>query len=177
MLTGNKTFIRPLEIEDAEAFYRWYNDQEVNLWSSGAWPQNTLLSKDEIEDRFFNPDSDEHRYAILDQQRELIGTIGFREVNTPAQSATLFIVIGNKKYWGHGYGPDALKTFLHFLFDQWNFHRLTLDTWDGNLRAIKAYEKLGFTLEGRLREARFVQGHYHDALIFGMLRSEFTRDS
>ncbi|HVJ48590.1 GNAT family protein [Desulfitobacterium sp.] len=177
MLEGHKTVIRPLEIEDIEAFYQWYNDQEVNLWSSGAWPLNTLLSKNEIEGRFFDPDSDERRYAILNLQQELIGTIGFREVNIPAQSATLFIVIGDKKHWGQGFGTDALETFLLYIFSQWNFHRLSLDTWDGNLRAIKAYEKLGFKLEGKLREARFVQGQYHDALIFGLLRPEFFKKS
>lgn len=173
MLKGQKTWIRPLENEDIEAFYQWYNDQEVNLWSSGAWPLNTLLSKDAIEDRFFEPDSDERRYAILNLEQELIGTLGFRDANIPARSATLFIVIGEKEYWGQGYGSDALNTFLHFLFSQWNFHRLSLDTWDGNLRAIKAYERLGFKLEGTLRDARFVNGKYHDALIFGVLRSEF----
>lgn len=176
MLKGHKTWIRPLENEDIEAFYRWYNDQEVNLWSSGAWPLNTLLSKDAIEERFFESDSDERRYAILNLKQELIGTIGFRETNIPARSATLFIVIGEKKYWGQGYGSDALNTFLHFLFSQWNFHRLSLDTWDGNHRAIKAYEKLGFKLEGTLRDARFVNGDYHDALIFGVLRSEFLNN-
>ncbi|AHF06894.1 GNAT family N-acetyltransferase [Desulfitobacterium metallireducens] len=177
MLKGHKTLIRPLDSDDIELFYQWYNDQEVNLWSSGAWPLNTLLSKDELEGRFFDPDSDEHRYAITNLQHELIGTLGFREVNIPAQSATLFIVIGDKNHWGQGYGTDALKTFLHFLFGQWNFHRLSLDTWDGNLRAIKAYEKLGFVLEGKLRDAHFVEGQYHDAVIFGLLRSEFFNHS
>lgn len=172
MLNGHKTVIRPLEEEDIEAFYQWYNDPEVNYWSSGAWPLNTLLSREEMQNQYFD-DLDEHRYAILNLDEEIIGTIGFREVNIPARSATVFIVIGEKQYWGQGYGTDALKTFLQFLFHQWNFHRISLDTWDGNIRAIKAYQKLGFICEGKLREARFVQGEYRDALILGLLSSEF----
>ena len=82
-------------------------------------------------------------------------------------------MIGNKTYWGKGYGTDALVTFLRFLFAQWNFHRISLDTWDENIRAIKAYQKVGFKLEGRQREARFVLGNYHDAILMGLLREEF----
>lgn len=174
MLNGHKTVIRPLEEEDVEVFYKWYNDPEVNYWSSGSWPLNTLLSREDIKSQYFE-DLDEHRYAILNLNEEIIGTIGFREVNIPARSATVFIVIGEKQYWGQGYGADALKTFLQFLFQQWNFHRISLDTWDANIRAIKSFQKLGFLCEGKLREARFVQGEYRDALIFGLLSSEFLK--
>ena len=173
MLKGQKTWIRPLEEDDIDLLYQWYNDQEVNLWSSGAWPLNTLLSKDQIAVKFLDGSPDTYRYAILDENNLLIGTTGFKEVNIPCQSATLYVVIGNKAYWSHGYGTDALITFVRFLFTQWNFHRISLDTWDENLRAIKAYEKVGFKIEGRQREARFVLGNYHDAILMGLLREEF----
>ena len=172
MLNGHKTFIRPIEEEDFDTFYQWYNDQDVNLWSSGAWPLNTLLSKDQLAEKI-SDQSEEYRYAITDLDNQLIGTIGFKEFDIPNRSASLFIVIGNKSFWGKGYGTDALITFARFLFTQWNFHRLTLDTWDENTRAIKAYEKAGFKIEGRQREARFVLGYYHDAILMGLLRAEF----
>jgi len=173
MLKGHKTWIRPIEEDDTDTLYQWYNDQEVNYWSSGAWPLNTLLSKDQIAVKFLDGLPDTYTYSILNENHELIGIIGFREVNIPAQSASLFIVIGNKAYWGKGYGTDAVITFLHFLFAQWNFHRISLDTWDENFRAIRAYEKAGFKIEGRQRDARFVLGTYHDAILMGLLRDEF----
>lgn len=173
MLKGQKTLIRPIEEDDMDTFYQWYNDQEVNLWSSGAWPLNTLLSKDQLTERILDDSPDNYRYAITDQDNQLIGTIGFKEVNLPSRSASLFVVIGDKSFWGKGYGTDALITFARFLFNQWNFHRLSLDTWDENIRAIKAYEKVGFKIEGRQREARFVLGNYHDSILMGLLRAEF----
>ncbi|HZK52660.1 MAG TPA: GNAT family protein [Desulfosporosinus sp.] len=173
MLKGQRTSIRPIEEEDIDTMYQWYNDQEVNLWSSGAWPMNTLQSKDQIEVKFLDGSPDNYRYAILDQSDLLIGTIGFKEINMPSRSVTIFIVIGNKTYWGKGYGTDALIVFARYLFTQWNFHRISLDTWDGNIRAIKAYEKVGFKIEGCQREARFVSGNYHDAILMGLLREEF----
>lgn len=173
MLRGKKTSIRSIEEDDLDALYHWYNDQEVNLWSSGAWPLNTLLSKDQIAAKFFDGPPDTYRYAILNEQDSLIGSIGFKELNVPGQSATLYIVIGDKTYWGKGYGTDALITLSRFLFTQWNFHRLSLDTWAENIRAIKAYEKVGFIVEGRQRQARFILGNYHDAILMGLLRDEF----
>jgi len=173
MLKGQKTSIRPIEEDDIDAMYPWYNDQEVNLWSSGAWPLNTLQSKDQLAVKFIDGSPDTYRYAILDENELFIGTLGFKEVNIPARSAALFVVIGNKTYWGKGYGTDALITFSRFLFTQWNFHRISLDTWDGNIRAIRVYEKVGFKIEGRQREARFVLGNYHDAILMGLLREEF----
>jgi len=173
MLKGHITSIRPIEEDDIAAIYQWYNDEEVNLWSSGAWPLNTLQSKDQIAGKFLEGSPDTYHYAILDQNEQLIGTLGFNQINIPSRLATLFVVIGNKTYWGKGYGTDALITFSRFLFTQWNFHRLSLDTWDGNSRAIRAYEKVGFKIEGRQRDARFVLGNYHDAILMGLLQEEF----
>lgn len=173
MLHGLKTSVRPVEEDDIDEIYQWYNDQEVNLWSTGAWPLNTLLNKEQISIKFLDDSSDGYRYSILDENNHLIGTIGFKELNIPSRSATLFVVIGNKSFWGKGYGTDALIVFARYLFTQWNLHRISLDTWDGNLRAIKAYEKVGFKIEGRLREARYVLGSYHDAILMGLLKSEF----
>lgn len=173
MLQGNKTFLRPLEIGDISLYKKWYNDQEVNYWANGAWPLSTMLGEGEIEERYFLPRESSGRYIILNELEVPIGTIGFREMNIPARSATLFVIIGEKEYWGQGYGTDALKVLVDYLFLQWNLHRLTLDTWDGNHRAIRTYEKLGFKVEGCLRQARFVQGEYRDAIIMGLLRDEY----
>lgn len=173
MLQGLKTSIRSVEEDDIDIVYQWYNDQEINLWSSGAWPINTLLSKDQIAVKFLDGAPDVYRYSILEENSRLIGTIGFKELNIPSRSASLYIVIGDKSYWGKGYGTDALIVFVRFLFTQWNLHRITLDTWDENIRAIRAYEKVGFIIEGRQREARYVYGSYHDSILMGLLRSEF----
>ncbi|AET68780.1 acetyltransferase, ribosomal protein N-acetylase [Desulfosporosinus orientis DSM 765] len=173
MLKGNKTIIRAVEEDDIQDLYQWYNDQEVNLWSSGAWPLNTLHNKEQIAAKFLDGGPDIYRYSLLTENEQLIGSIGFKDINVPARSVSIYIVIGNKSYWGKGYGTDALITFSRFLFTQWNFHRISLDTWSENTRAIYAYQKVGFKIEGRQREARFVLGSYHDSILMGLLRNEF----
>jgi len=173
MLKGSKTKIRPMELADLDILQKWFNDQEINLWSSGGWPLNTMFSNDILEDKLFTDPSERHRYMILNDHDEAIGTIGFDEFNIPARSASLFITLGEKNFWGQGYGTDALIVFVKFLFNQWNLHRLTVDTWDGNERAIKTYQKVGFQIEGRQKEARYVLGQYHDSILLGLLKRDF----
>lgn len=171
MLRGKLTEIRPLEIDDLDLLYEWYNDHDFGYWVCGNWPMATFLRREEIERKFY--EEDENRYAIIDHLGDLIGTIGFDQANIPAQSARLFIGIGNQEYWGKGYGSDALAVFIQYLFRQWNFRRLMVETIDVNSRAIACYEKLGFVKEGHLREAYYIEGQYHDAVILGLLKSNY----
>ena len=88
--------------------------------------------------------------------------------------AELGVVIGEKAYWGQGYGSDAICTLLRFGFEEMNLHRIYLRVYEDNARGIRAYEKCGFCQEGRLREANFRQGRYHDELVMGILSHEFA---
>ncbi len=96
------------------------------------------------------------------------------DLNTRHRRAELGIVIGEKAYWGQGYGSDAIRTLLRFAFEEMNLHRVYLRVYEDNARGIRAYEKCGFCIEGRLREANYRKGRYHDELIMGVLRGEFT---
>jgi RimJ/RimL family protein N-acetyltransferase len=78
-----------------------------------------------------------------------------------------------KEYWNNGFGTDAMKALVHYLFYTMNVNRIQLDTWSGNERAIRSYEKLGFVVEGRLRNDAFIDGKYYDTMIMGLLKKEF----
>lgn len=169
-MQGLLTRIRALEPEDLDTLYEWYNDQEFTYWVSGSWPLLALLRREEFERKFL--DEDPNRYAITDLEGNLIGTIGFDEVNITARTARLYIGIGQKDLWGKGFGSDALKTFINHLFIRWNFRRLTVEFWEGNQRALSCYTSLGFVEEGRLREAYYIDGKYYDAVIMGLLKKD-----
>jgi ribosomal-protein-alanine N-acetyltransferase len=170
-MNGNLTKIRPLELNDLETLYEWYNDPEFSYWTSGSWPMITMLRREEFEQKFY--DEDLNRYAVIDIQGNLIGTIGFDQVNIPARSARLYLAIGLKDLWGKGYGTDCLTVFINYLFNQWNFRRLTAETWDGNERALNCYTNLGFVVEGKMREAYYINGTYRDGILLSLLKKDF----
>lgn len=82
-------------------------------------------------------------------------------------------MIGEPDYWGKGHGKDALNVLLHYLFYSLNLERIQIDTWSGNQRAIRFFEKCGFVLEGKLRKGEFINGSYYDTIIMSILREEY----
>ena len=86
------------------------------------------------------------------------------------------MMIGEKTVWGKGYARDALVTYLRWLFDEVGIHRVTLECYSTNMRAVKFYERLGFRKEGVLREAVLIDATYHDVFSFGMLKRDFNAE-
>ena len=84
------------------------------------------------------------------------------------------IFIGDKNYWSKGYGTDAMRTLLRFAFGEANLHRVELEVFAFNPRAIRTYEKAGFELEGVRKQALFREGAWHDEHIMATLRDEWT---
>ena len=89
------------------------------------------------------------------------------------RKARLGVMIGEKQYWSSGYGTDAMRAFLRFVFDEMNLHRVDLTVDADNQRAIACYRKCGFIEEVRLRQALYARGAHRDQLVMGILRDEF----
>jgi RimJ/RimL family protein N-acetyltransferase len=102
-----------------------------------------------------------------------IGSLGLHAINWKDRCAELGIVIGDKAYWGQGYGTDAIQTLLSLAFGEMNLHCVVLRVDADNARAIRCYEKSGFQQEGISRHAVFREGTYHDQYVMSVLESEF----
>lgn len=75
---------------------------------------------------------------------------------------------------GKGYGSEAIQWALEWAFVHAGLHRVALTVAEWNGRAIKVYEKLGFVLEGRMREALWKEGRWWDLLYMGVLSREWA---
>src|SRR5690606_26614556 len=84
------------------------------------------------------------------------------------------IVIYLPEYWNGGYGTEAIKLWIEYLFESLPLiARVGYTTWSGNIRMIKVGEKLGMTMEGRMRKCRYYNGVYYDSIRMGLLREEW----
>jgi RimJ/RimL family protein N-acetyltransferase len=83
------------------------------------------------------------------------------------------IVIFKPKYWSGGYGAEALRQWTNHLFKTMPLVRVGFTTWSGNYRMIRVGEKLGMTMEARIRKVRFYNGTYYDSIRMGILREEW----
>jgi RimJ/RimL family protein N-acetyltransferase len=97
----------------------------------------------------------------------------FFTVDLVNRTGMLGIVIGEKSRWDQGYGEEAVNLLLDYGFNLLNLNNVMLGTFSFNKRAIRCYEKVGFKLVGRRREARIIAGEKHDLILMDILAAQF----
>lgn len=176
-LEGERVRLRPRELADAPSYQRWVNDIEIRRLIGGVPYQMSLPAEEEwVRGGLVNDFAHGLNLAIEatdEAEPVLIGTIDLRDLSAVARHGEIGILIGERAYWNRGYGEDAVRTICRYGFDDLDLHRVSLTVAAYNPRAQRAYEKVGFILEGRLRDDRYIAGQYHDTLVMGMLRSDF----
>jgi RimJ/RimL family protein N-acetyltransferase len=174
MIEGKLVNLRAQEFEDKERNARWLNDVEVSRYLSMRYQMSLAAEEQFMRDRTSKPMTfADVSMGILTKDGQQIGNCGLHEASSENRSAWLGIMIGEKEYWSRGYGSDALLTLLRFAFEEMNLNRVHLSVFDFNARGMASYRKCGFIEEGRMREAHYADGAYHDIVVMAILRDEF----
>lgn len=176
MIYGKRIRLRAIEREDLPLFATWLNDPEVrsNLF---IYAPISMPEEEKWYEQMLARQQDEHPLAIeikTETGWELVGNVGFLNINLHDRSAEMGIFIGEKKYWNQGYGREALRLMAQHGFGDLNLNRVYLYVNETNQRGIRCYEKVGFVHEGRLRQACFHEGKYIDTFVMSILSSEWS---
>lgn len=164
--------LRPLKQEDKELLYEWITDRSLVILNSPYYPVSEADHQAWL-DSMLARRSDSVTFAIETKDTNVtIGTCRLLHINPIHRSAELQIRIGNTRFQGKGHGSEAVKALCKFGFRDLNLHRICLHVFASNRRAIRAYEKCGFELEGRLRDGAFIDGRWEDVLVLGLLNSQ-----
>ncbi|MFI2645124.1 GNAT family N-acetyltransferase [Streptomyces sp. NPDC018610] len=179
MIHGISTRLRPLRPEDAEHHLRWRNDPQVIRWAAAGDPAFGPVTAEAVGlgfDTMLRLSPRESAVFTVEEAAggKVIGMADYRDLDPYGQVATLGVTIGEPEFWGRGHGSEALRLLVDHLFGAYALHRLELDTWSGNERAVRAFTRLGFREEGRRRAAVLVEGERYDRVLFGMLREEWA---
>jgi len=174
-IVGDKVVIRPMRKEDLPVVLRWWNDPEVMYYANDN--PNPCKSLQELEEEFEKEKSEwlesMARFVIETKDGTLIGNIMYRWYRPDIRSVYTGIFIGEKEYWGHGYGTEAIKLFLRYLFVDKGLHKVAVTVSDFNKRAIRAYEKCGFRKDGVLRDNAMINGKFVDHIVMSILEDEY----
>ena len=172
-LRGSRVVLRRHVPANLAAFHRWYADPEI---ARLARYQATPMRSEEIE-RFFaarvvGPDA--LAMAVHEQATDrLIGTCAFSQLDGENGSALYHITIGEPDAWGQGFGTEATQLMLDLAFGTLNLHRIALYVFEFNERAIRAYRRAGFVIEGRSRESVLRDGRWWDELAMSVLVTDW----
>ncbi|MBC7224941.1 MAG: GNAT family N-acetyltransferase [Anaerolineae bacterium] len=173
MIYGTKVRLRAVERSDLPTFVRWFNDPEVRQYLIMYLPMSLAQEERWFERLLQGTDYIFVIEAHVEGQWLPIGNCGLSEIDWKNRRAVLGIVIGEKAFWGQGFGTDAVRTLLRFAFHELGLHRVSLDVYDFNPRAMRCYEKAGLRREGTKREALFRGGRFHDVHLMAILHHEF----
>jgi RimJ/RimL family protein N-acetyltransferase len=173
MIAGKLTILRAIERNDIRQLWEWMQDEETMRYRDYPAPPASMAEACRQYEESLADKKENLRLAIAIPDDELIGEIALRNIDRRCGLADFTIAIGNKDYWGKGYGTDATWALMHYAFQQLNLRRITLYVHDFNRRAIRAYEKCGFRKEGVMRDAHYMDGTYSDVVMMGLLRADF----
>jgi len=178
MIYGDLVRLRAIERTDIERFRVWLNDPEV-IEGLVIYTPLSLTDEEDWFDNIRKRPMDERPMTIEVQQDAewiAVGNCSFFDIDWRCRAAKLGIFIGDKSFWNKGYGTKVMQLLLKHGFETLNLNRIALDVYENNPRAIRAYEKAGFRLEGKKRQAMYKAGRYMDVLIMSVLREEWRED-
>ncbi|MFJ3387268.1 GNAT family N-acetyltransferase [Lysinibacillus sp. NPDC086135] len=166
-MKGLMVSLVPFEEDDVELIYKWRQSDLTSTLMSGSLD---FVSLNEMKEQM---KQDKTRYVgVKTNAGRKIGFVSWHEVKTQG-NYQIGGTIGDPSIWDEGYGVEATKLIMDYLFHFKNAHRLQFITGLYNTRTISMLMKHSTQIEGILRDYYFLDGKYHDAVICSVLRDEY----
>jgi RimJ/RimL family protein N-acetyltransferase len=161
-------YLRALELDDLDRTYRWHNDPELYK-AIGVFHYVSRATDEEWLRKKLAFSNEEVNLAIcLRDNSQHIGNIYIRNIDWIARHGELRIFIGEPDQRSKGYGQAAIRLAVKHVFEDLGLMRLYLSVLADNEVAIRAYERCGFVIEGKLRKHAYVAGEFKDLLVMGL---------
>lgn len=173
----SKVFLSPVEKGDVDRYYRWVNDPEVSRYLGALRFPMTHAQEEAWCAGRSEPKTPETNVvaAIIDKKDGThLGSIGLHNISWTSRCAVTGALIGDKRYWGKGYGSHAKLLLLKYAFDDLGLHSIESRVFSFNGRSARYNLKCGYREVGRLKDHTWADGRYHDELIMQTLPELFA---
>lgn len=161
--------LRSFETEDVKELHRWSNDSR-SILMVGRTPVTYEKVLEDVEKKRRNGDL----LLGIEADQKLVGWVFLQEIDHSHGRACIGILLAPEAR-GKGYGKLAMEKMIDVGFKQLRLNKIYLTTRGSNEQAIALYKKIGFTLEGQLRQHAYVDGQYLDTYFMGILASEWNK--
>lgn len=170
-LSGHKTNLRPFSRSDVPLLTRWINDPEVREFVLGIFP----WTEKQEEDWFEKLGSSEKNIVLCIETKDgvPIGSMGIHAIDWINRVGTTGALIGEKEYWGRGFGTDAKMSLLDYAFNTLNLRKILSNVIAFNTRSLQYSKHCGYQVEGCRRKQLFKRGEYWDLIELGVFREEW----
>ena len=170
-IIGEKVYLRAVKPGDEEMIARIENHPDPRSTLFYALPTTVEQIKERIDSFLTDPNVIIFIICRKDDDQP-IGITAFFRIDWVGRMAIFYIGIADKINWAKGYGSEATKLMVDYAFNTLNLNRIQLHVYVDNEPAVKVYKKIGFKVEGTLREAMYHNGAFCDFYVMGLLRSD-----
>jgi len=171
--------LRLLRIEDAKQFLNTINSGRAYLREWLLWV-DTLTTVEQMETNIKEAiENAEHgrsyRYGIFIDEH-FIGVVEIKNINRFNDDAQIGYWLA-EEWQGKGIMTDCVRALTLHCFNEFNLHRVSVSIVDANKKSRAVPERLNFVHEGTLRECMRYYGVYYDEVIYGILKSDWNKES
>lgn len=173
MIYGNRVYLRLMEESDIKLKVEWVNDWEIretliseyiSLAGTKEWFNKSII------------DSTRKDFIIcLKDNNKAIGFTSLKSIDYRNSKAELTMCLGEKEYWGKGLAKETRLLILRYAFSEIGLNKIYTYNWERNEAIIGLNQKIGFKVEGVLRENIFFKNEYRNMLIMSILKDEWEK--
>ncbi len=162
-LEGEKVFLTPMQLDDAEDFVRWRNSdlikskfiyrKDITVEQQRQWISTKVLTDEVVQ------------FVIWDKQdNKKIGSVYLQHIDKENKKCEFGILIGEEAYLGGGRGTEANNLICEYGFNQMDMHKIYLRVLAENIPARRSYTRAGFTEEYKSHDDVWVEGQPEDVV-------------
>jgi RimJ/RimL family protein N-acetyltransferase len=132
------------------------------------------LTRDDLLEEIARSDREPQTFGrfVIESGGERVGSVGFRLVNERNRIAEAGRFAIHPSHRGRGIGDEAARLFQRHLLVDLDVHRIELQIYGFNERAIAQAARVGYVREGVKRKAYLKNGEWQDAVLFGLVRED-----
>lgn len=174
MLVGEQVYIRLMEDKDVPYKVRWINDPEIRNTLNFEYPISEIGTRKWLHSVSGN--TTRRDFIVCNKESsEPIGYCGLLGIDDKIGKAESYMGIGVKDLQGKGIGLDIRLILLDYAFQELNLNKIVAYVWDENTPMIKLNEKVGFQIEGLLRQDIMSHGKKRNRYVMGILKEEYIK--
>jgi RimJ/RimL family protein N-acetyltransferase len=170
-LKGPHVTMRPVAQTDLPLLAKWINDPEVRIYLGTVKP--ITLEDEAAWYKALQGRSDTNMVLIIEVDGKPIGNMGIHRINAVSGTAETGALIGEKEYWGKGYGKEAKMLLLYHAFHTLNLRKINSRVFAYNKRSVAYSLASGYKEEGRLIDQHYRDGKYWDEVILSIFREDW----
>jgi Acetyltransferases, including N-acetylases of ribosomal proteins len=171
-LEGEKIYLRPYQDDDNQLVYFGKNNTQVRETLFLFAPMT--LEQVQAELKQWSNSKEIALFTICsNNDNKPVGQTAFVRIDYVSRAAVFYIAVYDPEAWSKGYGGEATRLMTDYAFNILNLNRLHLHVCAENPKAVAAYKRAGYTIEGTLRQAMYHHNRYIDFYVMSFLREEY----